>query len=254
MPAFITNNSIEVFRGEKTVIDISMEMEQQDCPFIDTTAEHDVSFSSFQWNFDGGDRELETRMVVEGDSRAALDNALEALQSHRNMYSCTLRKRMGETAHIRTTINETDAMETIRAHNGYVTGPFHIEGGSETWHVGFDSTNSAEDTLSELEQNNEFTVIDRRETALAEMQELIEKRDAAITLLRGSQRLTATERETIATAVESGYFQSPRKTTLSELASEFNISKPGVSKNLRRGQRKITRSVAGALDHIDDPE
>ncbi|MXR52444.1 helix-turn-helix domain-containing protein [Halovenus sp. WSH3] len=236
------------------MIDISMEMEQQDCPFIDTTADYDVSFSSFQWNFDGGDRELETRMVVEGQSREALDNALQALQDHRNMYSCTLRKRMGNTAHIRTTIDETDAMETIREYDGYVTGPFHIEGGSETWHVGFDSTHSADNTLSDLDRNNEFTIISRRQTALAEMQELIEKRDAAIELLRGSQSLTATERKTIATAFESGYFQSPRETTLSDLAEEFDISKPGVSKNLRRGQRKITQSVAGALEHLDDPE
>lgn len=253
MPAFITNN-YDRFSGGITVIDISMEMEQQDCPFIDTTADYDVSFSSFQWNFDGADRELETRMVVEGEHREALDNALQALQDHRNMYSCTLRKRMGETAHIRTTIDETDAMETIRAHDGYVTGPFHIEGGSETWHVGFDSTDSANNTLADLERNNEFTVISRRQTALAEMQELIEKRDAAIELLRGSQSLTATERKTIATAFESGYFRSPRETTLSDLAEEFEISKPGVSKNLRRGQRKITRSVAGALDHLDEPE
>ncbi|MFT4947102.1 MAG: putative DNA binding protein, partial [Natronomonas sp.] len=98
------------------------------------------------------------------------------------------------------------------------------------------------------------SIISRRETELAEMQELIEKRDAAIELLRGSQSLTATERKTVATAFESGYFQSPRETTLSDLAEEFDISKPGVSKNLRRGQRKITRSVAGALEHLDDPE
>ena len=239
--------------GGNTVIDISMEMEQQDCPFIDTTADHEVSFSSFQWNFDGGDRELETRMVVEGQSREALDNALQALQDHRNMYSCTLRKRLGETAHIRTTIDETDAMQTIRSNDGYVTGPFHIEGGSETWHVGFDSTNSADDTLSALERNNDFSVISRKETALAEMQELIEKRDAAIELLRGSKRLTTTERKTITTAFKSGYFQSPREMTLSDLAAEFDISKPGVSKNLRRGQRKIASSVAGALEHLDEP-
>jgi len=231
-----------------------MEMEQQDCPFIDTTADHDVSFSSFQWNFDGGDRELETRMIVEGQSREALDNALQALQDHRNMYSCTLRKRLGETAHIRTTIDETDAMQTIRSYDGYVTGPFHIEGGSETWHVGFDSSDSASNTLSDLERNNEFTVISRRETAITEMQELIEKRDAAIELLRGSQSLTATERRTVATAFESGYFQSPRETTLADLAEEFDISKPGISKNLRRSQRKITRSVTGALEHLDEPE
>jgi predicted DNA binding protein len=231
-----------------------MEMEQQDCPFIDTSDEYDVSFSSFQWDFDVADRELETRMIVEAEEREALDAALRALQNHRNMYSCRLHKRQGDTAHIRTKINETDAMETIRAHNGYVTGPFYIEGGSEVWHVGFDSENSADDTLSELDRNNDYVVLSRRENDLAEMQELIEKRDAAIPLLQGCQNLTTVERETITAALESGYFQSPREATLSSLADEFDISKPGVSKNLRRSQRKMAESIVRALQHVDEPQ
>jgi predicted DNA binding protein len=231
-----------------------MEMEQQDCPFIDTSDEYDVSFSSFQWDFDVADRELETRMIVEAEEKEALDAALRALQNHRNMYSCRLHKRQGDTAHIRTKINETDAMETIRAHNGYVTGPFYIEGGSEVWHVGFDSENSADDTLSELDRNNDYVVLSRRENDLAEMQELIEKRDAAIPLLQGCQNLTTVERETITAALESGYFQSPREATLSSLADEFDISKPGVSKNLRRSQRKMAESIVRALQHVDKPQ
>lgn len=231
-----------------------MEMEQQDCPFIDTSDEYDVSFSSFQWDFDVADRELETRMIVEAEGRDALDEALRALQDHRNMYSCRLHKRQGDTAHIRTKINETDAMETIRAHNGYVTGPFYIEGGSEVWHVGFDSEGSADDTLSDLDRNNDYVVLSRRENELAEMQELIEKRDAAIPLLQGCQNLTTVERETITAALEAGYFQSPRNTTLSSLADEFDISKPGVSKNLRRSQRKMVESIVRALQHVDEPQ
>lgn len=252
--AFNTNNPHKFSNWGNTVIDLSIEMEQQDCPFIDTTADHDVSFSSFQWNFDGADRELETRMVVEAETRDALDDALRVLRDHRNMYSVGLQKRVGDTAHIRTTINETNAMETIRSHNGYVTGPFHIESGSEIWHVGFDSRESADKTLSDLDRNNDFIVLSRRQSKLGDMQELIEKRDAAIQLLRGSQNLTETEQETILTALESGYFQSPREATLAELADEFDISKPGVSKNLRRGQRKIAECFAGALDHLETPD
>lgn len=231
-----------------------MEMEQQDCPFIDTSDEYEVSFSSFQWDFDVADRELEVRMIVEAEEKEALDEALRALQNHRNMYSCRLHKRQGGTAHIRTKINETNAMETIRAHNGYVTGPFYIEGGSEVWHVGFDSERSADDTLSDLDRNNDYVVLSRRENELAEMQELIEKRDAAIPLLQGCQNLTTVERETITTALEAGYFQSPRETTLSSLADEFDISKPGVSKNLRRSQRKMAESIVRALRHVDEPQ
>ena len=120
------------------MIDLTMDMEQYDCPFIDTTDDHDVSFTAVQWGFDTTARELETRMVVEGRDRSTLESGLETLTAHPHMRQCDLFKKREGTAFIRTVIDETDAMNTIRAHDGYITGPFRIEDGSELWEVGFD--------------------------------------------------------------------------------------------------------------------
>jgi predicted DNA binding protein len=233
------------------MIDLAMDMEQYDCPFIDTTADYEVAFSATQWDFDQRHRELETRMVVEGEDRASIDTGLRALRDHGNMQDYTLLSRQGNVAHIRTVIDETDAMRTIRNHDGYITGPFYIEDGSEVWHVGFDRSREVEDALSDLERENEFDVLERNDQSLPDMQQLIQNAGAAMTLIEGCEDLSNVERQTLERAVESGYFRSPRDADLGTLADEFDVSKPAVSKNLRRGQRKMIERVIDALDDLE---
>ena len=230
-----------------------MEMEQYDCPFIDTTADHDVSFSTFQWEFDTSNRELETRMVVEGSDRSGLDAGLAALRDHPHMAEYTLIRQWDDVAHIYTAIDETDAMQTIRANDGYISGPFYIESGTEQWHVGFDSRVRADITLSELERNNEFTVVSRRQDGFSDVGDVVAALDSARQLVESCRGLTDVEERTLIAAVEGGYFQSPRETTLGDLAEQFDISKPALSKNLRRGQQKVLEGVVGVLSE-SDPE
>ncbi|MBV0923021.1 helix-turn-helix domain-containing protein [Halomicroarcula limicola] len=233
------------------MIDIAMDMEQYDCPFIDTTADHGVAFAAVHWDFDTAKRELETRMVVEADDREVLDHGLSTLRDHPNMNDVSLLRRQDAAAHIRTVMVETTAMETIRDNGGYITGPFHIEAGSEVWHVGFDRGRDADDTLSELDRDNEFDVIERSPASLPQLQDVARNAGAAMTLIEGCRDLSETERETLEEAVSSGYFQSPRDATLGTLAEEFGVSKPAVSKNLRRGERKMIERVVDALEDID---
>jgi len=234
------------------MIDLALDMEQYDCPFIDTTADHEVAFAAVQWDFDTKARELETRMVVEADDDGVLDHGLSSLRDHANMNDVALLRRSGPVAHIRTVIEETAAMRTIRDNGGYITGPFHIDAGSEIWHVGFDRGRDADDTLSELDRDNEFDVIEREPVMPDDLDSVVQNAGAAMTLIEGCQDLSDTERETLETAVEAGYFESPRDTTLGGLADEFGVSKPAVSKNLRRGQRKLVERVVDVLEDVDE--
>jgi len=234
------------------MIDITMDMEQYDCPFIDTSDDYGVTYSAIHWDFDRAARELETRLVVEGDDRVELDSGLQALQDHDNMHDCSLLSKRDNVAHIRTAIAETEAMAAIRDHDGYITGPFYIEDGSELWHVGFDHDDTADDALAQLEWHNEFDVVARESADLPDLQSLVQNAGAAMTLIEGCRDLSETERETLERAVSDGYFQSPRSATLGNLADEFGVSKPAVSKNLRRGQRKMIERVVEALDELDE--
>jgi hypothetical protein len=64
------------------MLDVTMEMEQFDCPFIDTTVDHEVAFSTMHWQLDSAAGKLETRLVVEGADRGARDNGRAARRAH----------------------------------------------------------------------------------------------------------------------------------------------------------------------------
>lgn len=233
------------------MLSLQMDMVQYDCPYIDTTVENDVSFYTRQWDFNPERDELETRIVVDGDDRGALDNGLNTLRDHPNMCGYELLRREDDIALIRSRIGQTDAMEVIRDRDGYITGPFEIADGSEVWNVGFDREGVADGALSALDRNNDFTVESRESMALEDYYDLMRNVDPAITLLDGCRELSATERTTLQAAVSDGYFETPRDATLSTLAEKFDVSKMAVSKNLRRGERKLLGRVMDAMADID---
>lgn len=236
------------------MIDLDIDMRQYDCPFIDTTDHVDIAFSAVQWQLDTGAESLETRLIAKADSRAALDDGLRALREHPNMTDCYLLSKRDNVAEIGTEIEVTNAMRTIQANGGYITGPFQIEDGRELWHVGFDSDEDEDRTLAELECHNDFTVESRDQFGPSTLFDLLENSESAMQLLEGCRSLTVTERETFEAASRNGYYETPRETTLDELADRFDISKTAVSKNLRRSERKVLEAALGALDRMDGDE
>lgn len=233
------------------MLDVTMEMEQYDCPFIDTTVDHEVAFSTMHWRLDAAQEELETRLLVEGTDRGALDNGLSALRAHDNMHEYQLFSRQGDSAVVRTVIEQTDAMTVIHDRGGYITGPFQIRGGQELWQVGFDDGGTADETLYALDKNNEFTVEQRRDLELDQLFDVLGNVEAAGELLEACRSLSDVERRTIRRAADAGYFETPREATLSTLADEFDVSTTAVSKNMRRGEKKLLRSLVDALERLD---
>lgn len=56
---------------------------------------------------------------------------------------------------------------------------------------------------------------------------------------RARHDLTEKQREALTLAFERGYFDSPRKTTLQEIADELGISQQALASRLRRGNRQL---------------
>ena len=230
---------------------LTVDMVQYDCPYIDVTSTHDVTFFAKQWDFNPTDRELETRILATGSDRGALDNGLSALGEHDRMEGLRLLSRQGRRAVLRTKIGETNAMHAIREHGGYITGPFEIVEGSELWRLGFESERVRSETLSALDRHNDFDVVRDEAVELDDYYDLISHARAAKSLLDGCRDLSDVERRTLAAAVEGGYFERPKEVDLADLAEEFGISKTAVSKNLRRAERKVLRRFVGAVESLD---
>ncbi|MEF8872169.1 MAG: helix-turn-helix domain-containing protein [Haloarculaceae archaeon] len=57
--------------------------------------------------------------------------------------------------------------------------------------------------------------------------------------------LTDTQREALVLAFERGYFDSPRESSLEEIAEELGITQQSLSSRLRRGHRRL---IAATLD------
>jgi predicted DNA binding protein len=55
--------------------------------------------------------------------------------------------------------------------------------------------------------------------------------------------LTDEQREALELALERGYFEVPRRATLSDLAGDLDVSQQAVSERLRRGTQKVIRGL-----------
>lgn len=232
------------------MIEITARLRQDDCPFVQTARSWDVRFSTVHWEFDQVRDVSESRVVIEGSKQDALDNALTHLDQHEMSESIELLSRGGRTAQLHTQIGETTAMETVRTHDGYITGPFNTNPEGETWHVGFDREAHADDAIAALDRQNELEVLDRSMITSEFPEDFVENIGAAMTLIEGAQELSDVERRTLEEAVNSGYFSRPRSVNLGDLASEFDVSKPAVSKNLRRGEEKLLERVVDVLNEL----
>jgi hypothetical protein len=67
----------------------------------------------------------------------------------------------------------------------------------------------------------------------------------------GTSDLTRKQREAIVTALEAGYFDVPRETTLKSIADSIDISDTAVSYRLRRGLRTV---LEDSIDSTGEPE
>ncbi|MCU4801690.1 helix-turn-helix domain-containing protein [Halobacteria archaeon HArc-gm2] len=99
----------------------------------------------------------------------------------------------------------------------------------------------------------DFEVRGEDRTAISEFRTLCQEHDIPIEItavhallpVKGDGiELTDAQREALVLAYERGYFDSPRETTLDEMASELGISQQSLSSRLRRGHRRL---IGGTL-------
>ncbi|PSQ61484.1 MAG: helix-turn-helix domain-containing protein [Halobacteriales archaeon SW_9_67_25] len=232
------------------MITLTIDVRQYDCPFIDTTDDHPLSFSALQWSFNERQETLETRIMARASGRSALDSGLSTLRDHDMVQDVALHYRRGETALLRAVMNETNAMSAVREHGGYLTGPPEMEDGRELWYVGFDNERRSDRALADMERDNEFEVKSRQQLESDALFSLFQHPEAVGKFLTACESLSATEHATLRTAVEEGYFDEPRGATLATVSEEFGVSKSAASRNLRRGQRKVLSRLVEAMDEM----
>ena len=67
--------------------------------------------------------------------------------------------------------------------------------------------------------------------------------NALLPIQGDSYEITETQREALILAHERGYFDTPRESSLEEIAAELGITQQSLSSRLRRGHRRLIRST-----------
>jgi len=101
-----------------------------------------------------------------------------------------------------------------------------------------------------------FEVRGESQEAIAEFREYCQENDIPMTItavhamlpIQGvGYELTETQREALILAYERGYFDTPRKASLEEIADELGITQQSLSSRLRRGHRRLIAATLVSL-------
>ncbi len=226
---------------------LTIDIMQYDCPFVITSDDLDVTYFGTYWDF--GKHSFIVRGYIIARDSEELQNAISALQDKPKFHRIDVLSREGNKATVRVEIDYTDAMNAIRGNGGYIVGPFHVKNGSELWQVGFDRKVDVERALMELEKNNQFVVKNQNRITVEDLSRIISHSSTLADLIRAIDELTPTERAILEAAIKKGFYEDPRKVNVTRLAEEFGISKAGISKNIRRAERKILAHIGRIISH-----
>ncbi len=107
-------------------------------------------------------------------------------------------------------------------------------------------------SLPDSESAAEFLRVLAQSETTAQVQSVLEMddpRNAVVPVDLGV--LTQKQREMVLLALEQGYYERPRRTTLKELAAETELSKSGVSQRLNAAERNLVQAMFGRFVEID---
>ena len=234
------------------MISLELSVRQGDCPLSAASRAHEVAFVTPHWHYHHDTGSLELRVLADGETRAAVERGLEVLRSHAGTESFELLAKQGAAARARLTMGTTHAMGAVVAHDGYLTGPFRNVDGSERWEIGFDDRAATEAALEDLAAHDEFVVRERERLDPATVLEDLQTEEVGASMLEAARELTPTERKTVHRAIEDGYYEVPRESTLGDLATAFDVSDAAVSKTLRRAEAKLLSPAGEVLESDRD--
>ncbi|AIY89232.1 helix-turn-helix domain-containing protein [Geoglobus acetivorans] len=221
---------------------LTIDMLQYDCPFVNTSDDLDVFYFGTYWDFSPSSFIIRGYIISKDSDE--LQNAIQALQTQPKFHRLDFLSKERNKASVRVEIDYTDAMKAIRKNRGYIVGPFHVKNGSELWQVGFDTKADVENALRDLEENNQFVIKNQNRITVEDFSRIISYSSVLADLMRAIDELTLTEKSILKAAIRHGFYEDPRKINITKLARKFGISKAGISKNIRRAEKKV-------LSHIE---
>lgn len=152
---------------------------------------------------------------------------LDGVRDHEDVLAVELVGTAGETALVEVETARPRLLEPLRRAGVPLQTPFEVRDAAATWEL----TTSGE-RLSELGDR------------LAEHGVAFDLEEVAGAVGDRGRLLTDRQREFVRAAVERGYYEVPRETTLTELAAAMGVGKASASDTLARAERRIVERFA----------
>ncbi|MDK2876299.1 MAG: hypothetical protein PWQ22_709 [Archaeoglobaceae archaeon] len=218
---------------------------QTDCPFIISSDDFEVKF--YHNLIEVNNKTTVKRGYITSKDPEELQNCLEWLFGNKKLLNHQIYEKCPNYVLLRMDLTHTHAMDLLLKNKGYIVGPFIAEKGREVWQVGFDEKESMENFLDGL-YPDDYTILRHCSLpSMNEMCEIIGNIEEIALFVNTLKELTPTERNTLKKAIESGYYDQPKKANITELSDAFNISKVAVYKNLKRAENKIMKALLRLL-------
>lgn len=232
---------------------LQLKMDQPDCPVINACRDSEVMYFSPFWILT--EKTLSARTYAAGKDNEVLQNSLEELENQPNVFNLEVLSRSSGKVLLKLKMGETSARSIIIRNGGYIIGPFIVSKGSEIWQIAFDDKNSMEQAIYELDKSpNEFKIMKQMSVRLDTFSKIIAHIEQITTFINALGNLSTDEKMLLNSAIRLGFYEDPRKINLSQLAREYGFTAAGMSKKIRKIEKKVLLSIKPLLEDTLDEE
>jgi hypothetical protein len=155
------------------------------------------------------------------------------MQTYEEVLEVTLLKQREETLLVQFETSEPILLLPVKEAGTPFELPFSVSNGRVNWEI-----TATQDRLSKLaDQLREFDITFDVRSVTHEVET--------------TQLLTDRQIDMLSRAVETGYYDTPRQSTLTELADDLGLAKSTCSETLHRAEEKVIKQFTTEMDHID---
>ncbi|SDJ68979.1 hypothetical protein SAMN05216226_107133 [Halovenus aranensis] len=161
------------------------------------------------------------------------EEIVAAMRTYEAVLEVNLLKQTADTLLVQFETSEPILLLPVKEAGTPLELPFRVRDGSVNWEI-----TATQDRLSRLaDQLREFDITFDVRSVTHEIET--------------TQLLTDRQIEILTHAVETGYYDTPRTNTLTDLAADLDLAKSTCSETLHRAEEKVIKQFTNDVDYID---
>ncbi len=216
---------------------IEVILTQKDCPHIDITKEYD-DISIFIFNTVSVNGYEKLFSIFYSNNKDTLDMALNKFNSNKKVENFHIISKKNNLAALTYYILKTSAYKKIES-VGFRVHPITIHGGIEKWFFLDESSNEVpyKELMSKFNDENTSVVSILELTTKNFLDEFL--KNVSIINVDRFDILDSEDKELLSMLINAGYFEWPRKMSLTYLSKNLKIPKSTISYRIRKLEKAI---------------